>query len=500
MPPTDEKQKADEQYDPYTNARDLYRQEQDGYNQDTSQDGRGYDKTSNAASESAHIENARQQEEAPQQNLYTGRGNAKKKITGKANFFKKKGPLIGVGSGIAGVLALLSFGSGVLAPFMLVESASSDLNDKLAATQVRSGYINRNKLLSTRQKAKVIKGCTTLSIRCKFSTVGSREKARLNRAGIEVISNEKSLFGREIPDKYKFKDKTFTADQWAKELRTNQAALNAQTRANNMKFINFADNAFITRVLGRFGLSKAPPGVKGSVSDRINQLLTAADTSTASDLKFEPVTDSDGNAVKPARYNLIDANGEVVGDHQYTQKQKTKAEDSLKKIKATKTPKPGIKELAGAASILGIYDLTCTINNMLGAGTVAAKVAANQDLVKYSWSVFRLVHKIKSGDGTVEDGQVLGKLLSDTDNRNKIIDLAKTAKTKTDATKPNPNYGKSAMDSELVKMSINGGVAPHTESQKAYSLGFDLPNSPLRSGQRIKDNGCGDKSRFSGCM
>ncbi len=365
--------------------------------------------------------------------------------------------------------------SGFVGPIAVVENMVSDLDDKLASYQLRDTAMARNRFAAARDKQKIIKGCTTISLRCKFATIGTNEEARFKRAGVIINGEKVSIAGfgsRKIAESYEFRGKTYTAGEMTKALRTDRDLFNAVHRANNMKFISYADKAFTGRVLERFGLSKKPPGLKGSTKDRLNQLLTAAKTTSASDLKFTAATDADGKPID-GQYTLVDAEGKPVAGP-YTEAQKAKIEKNLANVKATKVPPKGLSELAGAASILGYWDVACSINNILGAGTVAAKVAANRDMVKYGWDISSRVHQIKAGDGTVEDGQLIGEFWGNADARREVLGLTETAQAQKAVYVDNPDYGKSAYDSELIKMSLNGGVAPITQMQKQFSLGFGM--------------------------
>lgn len=397
---------------------------------------------------------------------------------------RKKSPILM----LVGLLVLLGLGS-FLGPamvgFSFVENIDKDVNDVTAALTNKSEQINLRRTLPSSEKSKALKGCGTLSLRCKFSTISDKQLARLNRAGITVVPEDTKFGGRIVPKAYTFQNASYSPEAWATELKkTNSPARLAQLRANNMKYIGFSDRSFFAMVARRFGVSKKPPGTKGTVRDRVNQLLTAGGTSEPSDLKIEQRPDEKGNMVD----TLVDANGNPVLDASgkpitYTNaNDAAKARDALAAAKAPKTP-VGVtvpKELVGAASAFGVADLACSINQMAGKAVIAAKVASQMAMVKYAFGIASTIQKIKAGDGTVEDGQAIGTLLTDTDNRQTIQDVkssaanamaARNVNSFTDATMPNPNYGKSAMDSNLVLMSMTGNAATPTTTDTIFSLG-----------------------------
>ena len=381
---------------------------------------------------------------------------------------------------LSGIGISVPFIGGGLAPFMFVESLTDDLADKIPAYNARGKRISVARLLPNKAAKDVVKGCTTISIRCKGRMIGPKQQARLAKAGIEVSG--KKVGPWVVPEKLNFHSNSYTPEEWAKELRGRGAAYRAQLRANNPKFLAY-QGSFINRVLVRYGLSKKPKlGTKGSKADRINQLLTRSGTDDPSSLKVRPAVDADGKEL-PGKFEVVDGNGSVIEtyDGKNAAKQATKAQKAITAAKPRAPPGPGVKTLIGAFGVLGAYDVACTVNNMIGAGTVAARIAANSEMVQFSWELFALVHKIKSGDGTAEDFEVIGKILQDADTRKNVVDLAATAKkSKEDdnfegeVLKPNPNYGETVMDAEPIKMSINGGVAPVTEAQTKASLAFDI--------------------------
>lgn len=408
-----------------------------------------------------------------------GFGN-KLKTVGKI-IMKKKGATIGIG-GLVGVGGLMSFFTSATAPIGVLFNLVDDLDDQVSSLQMRDSA--RGRLLTKTARAETISGCTKLSIMCRFKSVSSTELARMNRAGIEVDPSSKKVLGRTIPKNYIFRGKTYSPAEWNTALKTRGVEYKAQIRANNMKFLAFHNRPFYAKFMARFGLTKKAPGLSGTIDDRINQLLTAGRVTSIDGLTWRNAVDPDGNPDLDAngtqKRTLVNSNGDVVGT--YTADEARRIQTDFDKISTsgTRTPSPKLGSLIGAASVLGYWDLACSINNMIGIATVTAKISAKNDLIQYAWGVASNIQKIQAGEGTPEDAEAIGRFFMDTDTRREVIDAVQTANASTgsadsdDVYRQNPNYGKSAVDSELINMSINGGVAPITETQKQYTVGFGL--------------------------
>lgn len=392
---------------------------------------------------------------------------------------RKKGPLIGI------LLTLLVGGGGVgfflgpaLAPIAFFENITDDLNDQLAAMDIREGYVFRSKLPSADRNA-ALAGCTKLSIRCRFATISATQEARLKAAGIEVqYERATGLFNKRIkPEGYKFQGVTYSPEGWAEQLKTNPLAQHAQRRANNMKYLGVSDNVF-SRVMKRFGISKKPPELKGSAKDRVNALMNSANENDPKNLKMVPALDADGVEI-PGEFMLEgDESGKT-----YTEAEKNSIEKSVNRVVNAKPPSRVTKATLGALSVLGYWDLACSIKNMLVGASVAAKIANQAQLIQYVMPLASLASKIKAGDATAEEAEALGTFFTQTDSRQYLPNIeASVSSTSVDNgiglasdvpnTLSNPDFGKSAMDSELYKMSAMGGIAPASTTRSQYSLGY----------------------------
>src|SRR5690606_33074345 len=132
-------------------------------------------------------------------------------------------------------------------------------------------------------------------------------------------------------------------------------------------------------------------------------------------------------------------------------------------------------------NLVGWLDTACSFKNLIGAATVAQKVAGAAQLGQYAGRYASLIGKMQAGDISPEDARVLQEAFMSTDARKEVVNLAGTSFSDDFFTKvgierpqemiPNPNYGKNALDSPLIKTSINGGTPSPSLVEKTYSLG-----------------------------
>lgn len=402
-----------------------------------------------------------------------GSGSSKGTVRGFAAKAKKRGPLATIIiTGIIGLVAGGGFLSTALGPIAFVENVVDDLNDQLAAMDIASVKLMRNKIPSS-DRREAVRGCTKASIRCKFATLSSRQVAKLERTGIQVTGADTS-FGRVVPESYTFQGQDFSPDEWARELNSNRSAQQAQRRANNMKWIGTSDATFTGRVLQRFGISKRPPELSGTPQERVNALMNKAGTSNPTNISFTPV-DSEGNPVsgdaEPSGY-ILDGSSD---DRVYEPHERDRMVRSLERVQNTRPPSRVTRASIGALSVLGYWDLACSISNMLGAASTATKVANQMQMIEFAMGISSKVHEMKAGDITPEDAEALGTFFAQTDGRQTIPDISTAvSEYETDVVSEpepmdNPNYGRNALDSSLYQMSSLGGVA---NQSTVFSHGF----------------------------
>jgi len=401
---------------------------------------------------------------------------------------KKKGPVAMVVTFLS-ILLLggTTFFGGTLAPLMAVHNITDDLNDQLAAMDIRSGMHIKNKFRPFSSSEATSFGCSAagskLPIKCRFNTLSKREVERLKAVGIEVEGETGGVFGnRTKPTGIKYKDgDLITADKVADVIRGDRRLGNAFNQANNMKFIGLTGDTFVRKALGKFNLSLKAPELKGTHEERVKALMARSGSSNVNDL-FRPVLGPDGKETGTYTLNSsTDYNtpgDPASGVRIYTQAEYNEAMGSTGNVKIAKRPPSQLAlKTLGALNVLGVYDTACSIKNAVGAATVAAKVSNAAQLAAYAMPPAAVAGSLKSGDISPEDAQVIQEFFNSTDAREKIAAYTEISGEGDDATVnatevPNPNFGKNALDSELYKMSANGGVASASFFDKSYSLGF----------------------------
>lgn len=482
---SNEREHADQQYDPYGAARDLYNQEKNASNSDEPAVAEGDSGKNIAQAKSA-------EQNSPWTTKVTGRGtfgnnpmDSSRRLS-KANLtalLKRKGPLgLIITIFLGGSIGFGSLFGGALAPLAFVENVTDDLNDQLAAMDIRSDFMLRNRI-SASDRESALKGCTKLSIRCKFKTISSKQAERFKLSGIEIEPEKTSFAGKRIvPKSYTFRGQTMTAQEYADALKPsgNRDLRIAHKRALNMKFLGVSDSSFVGRTLVRFGVNKKAPELSGTHEERVSKLMNRTGIKDIGSIEFVPARNEKGDEI-PGKSVIKGDKSEK--PTQYSDAEVEKLKKSITKVSTAKPPSRLQSNLVKGVSIIGYADLACSIKNMIGGAAVAAKVANSYNLVQYAMPVLSLANQLKAGDITAENAQVLGEFFAETDNRAKIADITNSFTTdastgeiapKDGDVEPidNPNYGKNAMDSPLYQLSSTGKYSTTSTTEATYSLGM----------------------------
>lgn len=429
-------------------------------------------------------------------NNYTGRYSSGGSRSIKGVFNKRNGV---AGTIITIALLALGIGSsflgGTLAPLMAVHNITDDLNDQLSALETGTNTLFRRKIRPLTGEQETSFGCTkagsTLSMKCRFSTMSKKTIQRLEAVGF-TIEGEEKLLGRMKPTKITFQGVSYGPDDFLKALGTEQEIFRAHLRANNMKFIGLSGNTFVRRALGKFGLKLSPPELSGSYEDRVNRLLALkGGGDTLSSPTFSEARDDKGNRLQtPSGEDAFHMDGDTSSDRVlFSEADTKKALDAFDKVGGMKNSpthfKPGQINAIKAVNAFAIADQICDLRNMVGAATIAAKVSNAAQLASFAIDLASFAGKMKAGDIDAEEAEYVQRMFTDPDNRKTIDGLIDRGGDQYDADEiSNPTYGMNAMDSELYKMSAGGGVAPTSTVDRNYSLGFGT-NSTLKSGARF---------------
>lgn len=392
------------------------------------------------------------------------------KIVGKMTG-KKKGALAGV---VVFVLGMLGIGSTLFTPglgvIQMKEMLTGNLNDQLAAMDIRSSHVFKAKLSTMSSGI-----CTGVQIKCKFSSMTQKQVDRFKNAGftIEDENVKSGVFGRVFVSTMTAPDGTVINNpaDLTKARNSSQEVRSAMNRVFSPLYYSLSD-----KVANKFfseNKTNKQKKITGETEEERRQSIT--DATAGEKAQGGILKDSKGNYI-------VDSDGTRVyesdeGDR-YTQ---LKEESDAKNAALNEKEKVGGKavssvlSVAGGAvkglSVLGAADSACTVYNTARAVSAAAKVARSMQLVQFAMVINTTADSIKAGDATPEEVETVGKMLSNTDSRQTI-----TSETSGE-TVDNPFYGKSAYDSPGYKTVAYNESPTLTPQSQQYMVGGGLSGS-----------------------
>ncbi|QQG50868.1 MAG: M23 family metallopeptidase [Candidatus Saccharibacteria bacterium] len=441
-------QKQDERLDPYSdNAKDLYKQEQDAYDQQFEDIAGNHDKTADDSQENdniaktQNIDKAREREEASWKSFYRDESGQKQKLTFKS-FMKKKGPM--------GLIITLLLGGGggfslLFSPGMLIvdlkEKMNDKFNDQLAAMDVRTTALIKKKFGKTTSGLCGQK----LSIRCKYNSMSKRQFSKLEKAivaeGGKINTDGKTLIkGRAKITSIEFGGKVIGAADFASEIRTNPAFRSAMMKGYNPKLAGFADSLF-GKLSAKLGINKQKNIGADEGKDNVNAEPDAEEKTDEQKMKEELVDAASGEAAAEAKANAIkteeecdggdgctdgkrtvykDEDGKAITEAEYNERvnatselsSEIEARRSLADVgkKATKATLKGA--LTSTALGLGAVDTACTGYLLIRTVGYAAKYLGMLMLLRYAHVFMNTADSIKAGDATPKQVEFVGNILT----------------------------------------------------------------------------------------
>ena len=384
---------------------------------------------------------------------------------------KKKGPiaaLIGLllGGG-GGLIILASPGLGIVT---IKESLAGDLNDQLAAMDLRSDHVFRAKLSDMSSGV-----CgQTITIRCKFKSMSKRQIAKFEKAGFTDIETKDS-FGRKkitsmtAPDGTKI---TNPADI-VKAGRTNPQIGSAMRRVYNPKFYGLSDK-IADKVFSKFKTDKSKK-ISGKNNEERKKNLKAATAGehTRYYRGNRVLTEGEGDN---ARQYVEDANGDRYYADADGKFNDIVAKETHVNMKADTASSTGVKETKSVlssglkgVSIIGAADSGCTVYNTARAVAAAAKIARAIQLAQFAMIILSTADSIKAGDATPEEVEFIGNMLTSVDNRETIA-----SDSNPNEMIANPFYKKSAFDSPGYKTAAFNDAPTLTAQSQQYMIGGGL--------------------------
>ena len=399
------------------------------------------------------------------------------KILGKIKVNKTGGGIAATVLIVGLIISAVSFVSLSLGPIAFFTNILDDLNDQLPSLDRRMSKMLSNKAVSKADRDKLISGCKKMSIRCKFKSLSKRDIKRLQRAGITVDGKELGIgpATRTFPESYKMeidgKEHVFSPSELAAEMNK-KGVSHVKTKvrtAFNMRSLGYVNKAYAW-MMGKLGISKKEPKLTGTVDEDVKAVAKGktrpvgdltVKTETGKDANGNDTTTSDKIATTDKGMKIAGQLGDIVGPA----------------FKAT------VGNMLKAFLVTGAVDMACSLKNMIGAAAVVARYAKGVSLAQYAAPISALAWKVKSNDASPHEAEVVGKLLTKTDQRKSIDDPKATYATYqsggdsgiSDQKMDNPYYNKNALDGTLTKMSsISGTPAISTEATEKYSLGLSL--------------------------
>lgn len=473
------------------------------------------DESTRGDSPKSNIEDAKEKEQAGGgwTNKVTDNPGRKEKLQGTLKAMKKKGPMgiiIGMLVGGGGLFSVLvAPGVGIV---QMKEVLMDDLNDQVAAMDIRTSHVFRAKLKSLKAGGAI---CTqSVRVMCKFTTMSKRQISKFKNAGFQVETERTKPFGREritsmvAPDGTKIND---PAD--LNRLARSNPSVQSSLRATfNPRFAGMSDKIANSRFAKLF-VDKASH-VAGDTDEERDKSMTEATKGKAANrtpdgkLKErdgrEYVIDEDGNkvyadgeAAAPATVNK-DKFNEIAEKNRVSLKE---IADKAASSKPGSTAVSGLMNGAKGISALGPLDTLCTINNTAMAVGAAAKLTRGIQVAQGAMVIDNMADEIKAGKGTAEKVEWLGNKLTAIDMNEKVTDESSLNTTNDDqninaAARDNPNLGKNAWDSPGIKTAMYNEAPTLSARDSQYAIGgglvgtlskvMDMIHSKLGGRQNVK--------------
>ena len=420
---------------------------------------------------------------------FTPAGAAAKIVT-KGGNKKRRGP-------IAAIIGLL-MGGGIfmgisLAPGLsiigLQETFLGDLDDQLAALDIRSKAVLKTKLKSLQQPGSICAGA--ISVRCKFASVKPDFVDKLKQPRGAFLVETEPRGNRLI-----IKSMTLPGDGTRAPITvTNPNELNRALNdpAFRKGIINVYNPAYsgrsgkaATSLFQRLKINKSKPVFTNDVEEnkRVVQARTSGDPITSeSRIKIDPddpeqrgqyIEDPDGNRIYESENK--------------TEFDKIKNQYDSVDGKVNNVLDSNVKAMTGVASgairavsIAGIADSACTVYNMGLAVSAASRTIKAVQIAQFAMLYLSTADAIKAGHATPEDIAYLGQRFSEVDMQefvyNENSDQTVSGDTVTINETKNPFYGKNGWDSPGYSIAAYNDTPVLTSRSTQYAPGGGLSGS-----------------------
>lgn len=369
---------------------------------------RNYGENADSSQEDANIQEAGAWENnvSPTE---SGEKNTAQKVKG---WFKKSSPALGIG-GIVGIAGLIMVG--LSSPSLLIVQLKETMVGRFN-TQLSSMDARTNRLIYTKINSATSGFCnSTVSIRCKFTTMSEKQVKKLKEAGIEV-EGTKTITGRIKPTSMTHNDKTINARNFATTAGTDIAFRSALKRAYNPKFAGFSGKAWST-IAAHFKISKQAP--EFNADEDAQKALSKVDQ-----IAQEGFEDSGADTNRIVAGEKKDPSCEQ-NCATWSEADAKAAQDGVGKIKSSgdvaaaevrgKLSGLNAGAVGSFVKITGPLDSACTLYGGITALSYAAKTIRAAQFVRYFAIFASTADKIKAGESPEpEDVALLGTILTTT--------------------------------------------------------------------------------------
>lgn len=394
---------------------------------------------------------------------------------------RKKGAMGGI---IVLILGLLGVGGTLFTPgigiVQMKEVLTSNLNDQLAAMDIRSDSVFRAKLKSMSSGV-----CTGVQIKCKFSTMSNRQvnkfKAAFEKYGYIIPDDgiQETALGRKRITKIVAPDGSVIKNpaDLIQARKSNADVRAAMKRVFNPVYYGLSDK--VANTFLRENNTDKKKKITGTDEEEMRkQMAEATSGERAGASRGVVLTDAEGEeyVVDP---EVEDDNGKprkVYANDPDFEAVKNAAEQRISELEAKSNPglkaTGGLFRAAGAGvSALGVADAACSVYNLSRAVAATAKAARSMQLVQYAMVINSAADSIKAGDATPEEVEFVGNMLTKTDTNKTTLNET------TGEQEENPFYGKAAFDSPGYKTASYNDAPILTPQSQQYMVGGGLSGS-----------------------
>ena len=410
------------------------------------------------------------------ENKVTGNNQPRRRFFRKISVknLKKAGPL--------GVIGLISgfglFGIGFLTPGLAViqikEMLTDDLNDQLAAMDIRSTAVIKAKLNDMGSGV-----CTGVQIKCKFKGMSDRQIRKFDRAGITVDTGNNSKNG--ITRNTRVVSLTFSDGSTASNPAEVRQMLNNPTvraemrRAFNPKFAGMYDKVSAS-VLKRYNTSKASKVTGNTPEERDASIEKSAKEGSGSVNSGHIDSKTASGDGETKTYDRDDGGGTVSEQEGNEAKEKSKTVND--NISAKTAAGGAVKGTLTGIQITGTLDSLCTVKSTAKAVTAASKLIRKRQLIGFAMAFLTFADEVKAGVATPEQAEHMGDKLAATDTLEQVVSEDSIIEEGNKASKvDNPYFGKNAFDSEGYRASAYNDAPNLTARASQFTIGGALSGS-----------------------